>query len=428
MRGHWVSQTRKLNKHYQSAPRDDDYGIFYVSSCLAPRGLSHTDSPGAYNDHDVFYNQTIRDYANYDAYNLAGGQRCIGYRYNKTWDGAFLQAGRANVLWEGETYPLGGGYGDPLLNFANGVLTTGTGPKGPVYRMPECYQEEYRERVLAYWGFQFARYHVPNYGCGPAKKYGDYQASCNFDINKPVQLSIPDYNGMMLSAKATFDAAHVNTVHTQFIDGVGGGHSGLTLLSATTAHNDLNFSVWERLECNGLSYYDNGNSYEFSSERAPTRQCFVRVYVFFQDGDLWITTRPRLIDTVTGDDVTDDYDFYLEHCIFPHTPNGYLTREPFLTQGLEYYSGNPQGGICQTFPLSRTGTVYARGYGLDNKFGYEIQQLIRVYKMSLKQFFDMEQAFHDRVGGTSYYDEFGRPWLEEDEDEEEDASQDMSPV
>lgn len=431
MRGHWVSQTRKLNKHYQSVPpkEDDEYGIFFVASCLAPRGVEHTDSPGIYNDHDVFYNQTIRNYAGNTAYNLAGGQRCIGYRYNKRWDGAFLQAGRNNVSWNDQIYPLGGGYGDPLLNYANDVLTKGTGQKGPVYRMPECYAESERERPLSYWGFEFARYHVPNYGCGPAKEYDQYQASCGFDINKPIQVPLPDYNGMYMTAKATFDAAHVNNIHYQAIVGVGAGHSGLTILSSSTAHNDLNFSVWEELECNGLSYYDNGNVYSFNeADDGIIRDCYVRVYVFFQDGDLWISIRPRLIDSTTGEDVTEHYEFYLSVCNFPNTPNGYLRREPFYTGGADYYSGNPQGGICQTFPLSRTGTVYARGYGLFEKFGYEIQQLLRVYKINDKKFWDMEQAFHDRVGGSSYYDEFGDPNEPEEQDEVPDASQDMSPV
>ena len=417
MRGHWLSQTRKLNKHYQSAPKqeEDDYGIFFTASCLTQRYVAHTDSPGVYDDHNVFYNEIQGNYANYSFYELAFGTRNIGYRYNKDYDGAFLPAGRQNLRHNDEIWRLGGGGEWSVLRYANDILITGTGEKGPVLRMPECYNEGDRELQLTTWGFEFARYHVPKYGCGPAKFYDTYQSSCNFDINKPylpALLSIPDYNGIELTAKATFDAAHKNSMHYQIISIMGGGYTSLTLLNGTSGvlsdpFNDLNFSVWEDLECNGLSYYDNGNSYSFSNaDDGIIRTCRVRVYVFFQDGDLWISIRPRIIDDSTGEDVTEHYQVYLKSCHFPNTPSGYLHRDAFPANGATYYTGNVVGGVCTEFPLARTGSVYARGYGLTNRYGYEVDPWMRVYKLTEKKFWDMEQAFHDRVGGTSYYEEF----------------------
>ena len=417
MRGHWISQTRKLNKHYQSAPKqeEDDYGIFFTASCLTQRYLAHTDSPGVYDDHDVYYNEIQQNSSNYSFYELAHGSRNIGYRYNKRFDGAFLPAGRDNIIHNGQEWHLGGGANFSALRYANDILTIGTGEKGPVLRMPECYDTNDREQPLKNWGFEFARYHVPKYGCGPSKFYDNYQSSCNFDINKPYLpaiLSFPDYNGIELTAKATFDAAHKNSMHFQIIRVVGGGYTALTLLSGTSGSlsdpfNDLNFSVWEDLECNGLSYYDNGNSYPFSNaDDGITRNCHVRVYVFFQDGDLWISIRPRLIDDATGEDVTEHYEVYLSSCHFPNTPSGYLHRDAFPSGGATYHTGNVVGGLCTHFPLTRTGSVYAPGYGMYGRYDYEVHPWMRVYRITERKFWDMEQAFHNRVGGTSYYEEF----------------------
>ena len=462
MRGHWISTTRKLNKHYQSArvgepPVDDQFGLFYLcNACVSDEWYHVPTGASVWNNDSEFYNMIgthpARATSSSESIsadrvrmsNLANGFQAKGYRYNRDYDGVFLpnpttmeymnSQGQTVIFTPDET--LAGAKAVSLLEkdllvWHNPAYALG--PKGHNRIVNPLASNEYDGfesgmNIYKTFGIRYVRLHACQYGSGPAYFTVDdpYMAQTQTWTNEFFKYHTPVYNGISLSAKATRAASlgdvsgtpgnNRNSRQSIIVteEYVSGSHMTreLTVMPHNNTYRTQDYSIYD-LEQNGESYTTGANGTFYVCRNGDAQQgtvaCKLAIYVFFYDGDLYYDLIPHTLDPDTGEEIDTGANLYVSHLCFPRMVSGFIDRDAYVqhsTPGVSYpayWVNNKVAGYDQ----------YAQAYTFKNSngFGMEIGNeyiimnetavLPRFYPITETEFWEIEDLWHQEHGGDS---------------------------
>ena len=424
MRGHWISTTRKLNKHYQNG---DDLEVVYTCRCPAPYRLSYRasgynpyDQGGFYNHIETPYDSTINNC------NLARANVSIGPKMRGL-DGAFIPG----PDYAGTTRANTG-----ISTQALAVL------RDQVQKKQRCkpITGSNTEYFVPDWNMRYIRYHVPKYSFGPGYLYGPI-STLGRQLGK---CEIGVYNGISLSALAckavayrgsggSATSASQRVVITQEYSR--SGYSSLQKRNITymdgSSYNNVNFNIYDQLETQGKTYLDLGTTIQIYDQNVygTLINVKVKIFVFFHNGDLYIDQVPHLFDPDTDEEITWA-NVYLTTMAFPNQPAGFSDRQTGYVQPDEGYPIYPRWmqsqwntslgtGVASDLWMEEIGNVLPLNgvYGEDSTYVYNFQPNLRVYKMKEEDFWEAQHAAADRIGDVHY----DPPEPEEEEESEEGA-------
>lgn len=424
MRGHWISTTRKLNKHYQSAAPRDEWGTFYLGNVPQPYGWLHVaQGQSEWNDDTCFYNKVMSPWNS--TTNYAQGTFAAGYRLKKLYDCAFMNAPTVDLTSQG----LGSyaGSNNSTINSNERMFyyddpSKALGPKGHNIMNSARNVNIYKDL-----GIRYLRYHMPIYGYGPAYVWDNPHSLLQPEAGDEfMQTKVPVYNGVTLSAKATKACAMLSSYNQRTIITEEYTRSGRTytrthqFIGTQSSYNNQNYSPYD-LELAGqslilgpgttFSVYENG-------EYGTTIDVKFGLYIFFYNGDMYMDLVPHTFDPDTMEEIDTGGTFYLSDCRYPMSINGYMTRGQYVQP--------VQSGIYpKAWYRSVSGTAPV-GSGVAPAFftlhegrwqfyndqiaepGWKYQDLtpqcsyLMFYPVEEEDFWNAEDAWHRIHGGTSY--------------------------
>lgn len=421
MRGHWTSQTRRLNKHYQSggilppSPTIWRWAPYIVGGSPLPFRFDHDpeyDSP--YKDPAVpYYNRIWND--TYAAGNPYGGSNYSSAEYAKCqcWVGPVADS------YDGMIKPGFWGYenmvGTPIGDwYAQETALRKRPIHDPDYS--SIARDFYIYREL---GKRFVKFHVPKWSWAPSYWYGP-EGSLLF-TSKAVAKADAIFSDIRISARACKAFCFPNSDTTQtmprhqsvdvtFIYGEDSPYIDFTFDLLNGAY-DTDINIYD-LEVQGLPYVEADRDYVRSNIDGSYHHIKVRVYCFIYDGDYYIDLMPHILDYDTEQPIDLGLEeVYISHMSFPSALMGYCYAQAYV-QSDHSFSDYPsytsikwdptdlqmnitylQDGTCETLNTTETLAAVPAGgtYGVDNTLPISFQYprtngLTRVYDVTQLDF------------------------------------------
>ena len=411
MRGHWESQTRKLNRHYQSGGGGGPAPIWYWEKYMA----SGVPAPYRF-DHDLLDTNVYDDPNNY---------------YNKVFTTVNDMYGGSNGIDLTRCYPFEG----PVARRYDGATRSGQF----TFNAQDDYYDWYMDQVsqqlrpirdpdydpnkaaFHLWNDcqrRFVRIHCPLYGYGPAYYYGDYPA-----------LYAPAHSEELLPTKTKFTAKGCRAAAevynrsqriTLYSERPGGGYTSCVMRLS----NDNVFNIYD-LEQAGQAYVEETfNNVLWDYENREYRNITFRVYVFIYDGDFFMELKPHLFDPVTGDELTEKDPWHVEVMRFPGTLSGVCEADPYVqpNEGFGSYPSPlvfyPTTPVTYTYSASDEYDQFVMVEGIrfvpiGGTPGVDIVQHLyndptnsqhnaKILDITESEFWAIEAAWHTLNGGTPY--------------------------
>lgn len=345
MRGHWLSQTRKLNKHYQSgggsAPVDPFvFAPIKVGGAWTPLAYQHM--PGTtnpYTDTSVYYNECY-DMGLYSPHiNFARFQGLIAKQYLRK-DRLYVPSRNSITNWRnwsqtsidqydmmvGQLFP----YPDPQY------YTQGETWKDLADRGADLVDYEY--------GCRFVRYRICRYGWGPNYMYrpGSFPViptdPTNFTMRDKTTEQEPIYTGTQITAKACLAAdwdytrspqqinprSQVISIRQKLIDDTiyEPAPDGYGLSVGTNiGHSIFDHENAGQSYCTNLSLNQYAKIVPHGNPINTPIYVYIKCFCFCYDGYLYVDQKAHVFDPNTEEEITD-VDVYFRDIRYPSNLGG----------------------------------------------------------------------------------------------------------
>ena len=400
MRGHWVSTTRKLNKHYQSSgggSTDPNFGLFSCVAYSASGQWAHGSAGTGNNWYNDGYSYSYSTSQYKDNYVRMIKYR--GYRYSQ-YDGCFEVGARPSGIPEVDNNFLncGGVAGDiysPIVSSDVGEMAD-TGPytlgTGLLYKD---------------YGIKYARLHCPKYMFGP----GYWKNGGEIDPNTDLPPGAYSYENLwkLDSVSKVYNGIELNAYDTVRLSLIGSSsRSQLIRITQnytrngqpyTLQRNIFNsgvtvFNIYDNMEAVGVCELTGNVNLYRDNIYGSTVTLAWKLYCFFWQGDFYFSTHPEL--TLDGVDVTEDYDIFIDKYWFPSRLGGYPRRGAFASSEcpdfkmwLDYQSGQQTAANAWLFNTSSQ-VSYKAPYAVDYELYYPriVHPYLRMYQLTEEEFFD----------------------------------------
>lgn len=355
MRGHWESQTRKLNKHYQSGnggtpvpplPPKWEWEKFMAGGTCIPFKFMHDpdwNCPYACAD-NIYYNRVVSpSLSNYRPY----------YPLRTNFARCALKEGPVSPRYDGMVK----GYKE---NISTGLayevswyqdqidleLRADNDPSGPSTHYVHLYKD---------LGWRYVKYRMPLYTAGPSYIYG------HGDHNPNIKLAKTDVikSDIRLSARAckayaweSADRGHYYNL-SQSIE-----------LENLSTHNTTLINVADADILNIFDLEVQGKSYlEVVATIAGITNMIIRAPLFIYNGEFYLDLFPHFYDPNTLEEITSMLGQYVITLHkFPNTLSGFCYGDPYYkpgvtfapsTEGTPTYDGykvaaDPDTGLCES--------------------------------------------------------------------------------
>lgn len=353
MRGHWESQTRKLNKHYQSGnggtpvpplPPKWAWQKFMAGGCCPPFKFMHDpdwNCPYACAD-PIYYNRPVVP--------RSGSYRPY-YIFYTDYTRCVMKEGpvspRYDGMIKGYKYNTGSGLAYEVSWYQDQVdleLRADNDPSGPSTHTVHLYKD---------LGWRYVKYRMPSYTAGPSYIYGQGDHNPNIKLAKTDVIK----SDIRLSARAckAFNWEALNIGGTSLAQ-----HVSIENLSSQNTYiifndNASTTNIYD-LEVQGKSYLDarwTGVNFDY----------IVRMQLFIYNGEYYLDLLPRFYDPNTMEEITSMFGQYvIFNHQFPHTLAGFCYGEPYYKPGVTFapssegapsYAGwkvdaDPTTGLCES--------------------------------------------------------------------------------
>ena len=361
MRGHWISTTRKLNKHYQYSgggpgptPQYYTWGIFFTGGC----GI-----PGAHfrNDITTFSNKSpIYPSGSGEPYCLAeGASMDYDYYYGTQTD--FCQIakniGMRNVR-DGSYYPV------PVNTIP--YSESGLEQAYEAGVAAHQYSQVLTERTIAYkdFGMRYTKFFFPRTWFAPGYYYDYSNTVPTYELYKAER---PVATNWLLTARscknATYPCNGITRSYAQMIryqqyyqnDPTQGGllpgaYNYKNIGNSNTVH------IYDK-ELNGEAYIEwtNCRAYEDDDNQLIKQRndLTFRLYSFIHDNAYYIDQRVHVIDPTTGLEM-DNIHVWLTYCNYPRP------LYPYCLRGVYMQPERPSSPLITTYPTFCNGSAYGQ--------------------------------------------------------------------
>lgn len=439
MRGHWISTTRKLNKHYQDGgvgqpapPFVLTLGEFYMGGGVLPIFRHLDDRVPAFPSGDGEYYNTIeiqRFYNSYCKSDFAKARKFYGYRdpSKHMFVGGF---------YEDPDYG-GADWAQAAYDRITGLQTDHTIAEP----LDASKQAIYRDSNIRYSSF-----HYPDYWYSTPYYYEDYNRTIHHQVSQWVKSGLEMSPEGYRNSLYPYGVTMVNFVDHSFVVGtyVNGVWTGEVV--EPEDKNEQYFNLWtmtqagqSHIPLKSVTVYINGYP----------RTVKGRIYCFIFNGVYYVDqiVHTGVVDPDTGvwEPVYGDEPVSLTEFGFPyHGLGGYCKQNPFVCpSNTPYFVANPQnyprptvneyssGTLVDHYPYETDGTANMVGIGMienfDVKYTYsgitfrtEIYMSLGARKAEYKSndnrmwmqsendadFWIAEGMWHAQYGGTSHAQEF----------------------
>lgn len=364
MHGHWLSTTRKLNRHYQSSgvgatpvdPFTPTFGRFSCAAYVIPHQFKHTGRVSVIDEN--FYDTSFSYSANLSSTYMDNLVRMVdyeGYKYDKL-GGCFQCGGTPSGIAEIDNNGLQyggkniGGY-SPVTDPGNSAFfytplrATGTG------------------LLFKDYGYKYAKVSIPKYNFGPAyyttKQAAPLPSGTYFTENVYERLAPqPVFNNITLDTDEITRLSNVRG--TQVINlteeyhtkvGASGSRVIQFLYGGSNAWN------LTALKTNGVAYIDRVISIYENGISNKSISVTARLYTFLYKNEYYFSTKPELY---YNGELLEGYDnIYVSKHFFPSGLGGYPHVLPFESAGLtdfyrwvEYdFGDSPSSDISRYFNM-----------------------------------------------------------------------------
>lgn len=433
MRGHWESQTRRLNKHYQSggpmAPSPDWQWMAYKTggSCLPFRFEHDDESLGPYEEAVPYYNK------------LWNGTNGVygGVTTNTNFSACMCLIGPMSRKYD-EMY-VSGYFGTNMTAafrtwYENEVANHQRPTLDPAYlNYPSLFGND-EHNLYKDLNMRYVKFKTPKYTYAPAYYYGSVgsMGSLGKALSKA---DYPIFADFRVSAKAckaiTFNTQSGSVRHRQqirlrheFIDEYGA--DTYEQKNIFTDDDDVaGASIYDQ-ELLGLSYRSAEVSLRVSGEQTPTYKTYeARVYSFIYNGEYYVDQRVHLFDPVTEEELTDEEVCYLDNMRYPSILAAYMYGQAYVQSDNSFaaypsYNQNSPSGGASAYHIDSLNDGTAEDfvsvekikvlpvngvYGTDTTLpfifsGYPSRNIVK--SVEEVDFWGAESAWHTAHGGTPY--------------------------
>lgn len=343
MRGHWLSGTRKLNKHYQNGgvftppPSDWVWKKYTIGGPPIPLRFDH-DLTYAAGESGLFYNKPYDSAGDIDdpygpiynpVLNLAAGYNWIG-PVHRTY--GLIEPG----------FPDYDSYDPNSPNPIEADMMTWYLGQISLHKKP-MYDPDYGStgnrlvNLHKDMGKRYIKYTMPEYSYAPSYFIGNTLTAYD---------SITDckiiHSGVRLSAQASKELALLSANRNM----------GRMLRGRLTWVDDQNTDQNGYLDIHGVTdtgqMYDNeqnGTSYLegtiYVRESGVTTTYTARVFVFLYDGEYYVDLCAHIYTYNTWTEITPPYDIYVDVLSYPSVLNGYCHAPVYLQPDHSWGGGYP---------------------------------------------------------------------------------------
>lgn len=423
MRGHWISTTRKFNKHYQGGggtaptpPPIDDLTLtwqrFMTTDAFCPVGFYHEDDPTQISQHapNNFYNMFVthgRYASQYEIYDhilnvnlnfdLSKSNKLIG-PYNR----------HSHYYIPSPSYgSLPNDYGDRdwLTHQYDESVLQNVSTFDPDYNFVTYHGSTYSD-----FGIRYTKFIVPKYLGSPY--YNTYRNSSN---SIGGQISFPVESKIDLSAIAS----------KAFAEQYGGIDQTVVIKTGTSSSNIHTINLGTNATMCPYDLEQNGQSYvEFITSWGAGTNIKVRIYCFYYNGCFYLDQKPHVFNINTGEEIETDR-VSIRRLAYPYPLLGFCGMSPFYQPPGLYYPSYPSYGSVPLPSPAVNGILDVDGYydqdGRARKYytyyekdwdnGTQTSYSIKKYplfpelvqeEVSESTFWVTERAWHATHGGTPY--------------------------
>lgn len=438
MRGHWLSTTRKLNKHYQDGgggitpPPEWSWEKFLTGGAKIPAFFFHDIEHASPYQENTFYNRIYTHSTNTGGY--YGGYSVTNSNYAKVYpwlgpvnhrkdymNASGYEAQYASDFDPSVDYDFYKWYTDASLDHKRPI------PDPDYLNTPSFYDSGSNYKTNTYnlykdMGARFVKFHNPLYGYAPGV-FRDGTAYSN-----GVGESEIIYTGVRLSAKACKEAAencyidngsymHMRTFCSYYDEG--------SLFSAEIISSQLydTGQIYD-LEQSGISYLESTGKVSLRINGVYQALYKLRVYLFIHGGDYYVDQLVHLIDD-NGDEVDIGKEIFLSSFGFPAILMGFLSISEYNQGSSSYYlypspmkyPGNTgyevdaqSNGDFYRMNLIEACTYPAYNDLVDppvilsytNKWSFRNDNYMQIKIIDANEFWNAEADWHLQHGGTPY--------------------------
>lgn len=334
MRGHWISTTRKLNKHYQSSqnngghgpidPTQPVFGLFACAAYVFPYYFRHRNGVGN-NYYDSGYSYSPNVSSSY----IDNMVRMVRYRgwYWKYMGGCFQCGGKDSGIPEIDNNGLK--YGGKDLGAYTPIADAGNSDFYNTALTPIDTGIMFKD-----YGYRYAKISIPQYNFGPAY-YTNVEAQLPsvgtfFTENVHERLAPqPVYNGIVLDADeiTTLSALRGNqriNLTEEYIDRNGNPASrSITFINGAASQYNLS-----DIKNNNVTYLEKSITiYRNGRQADGSLTVTARLYEFLYNNEFYFSTTPELY--YQGQLLDPHDNIYVSKQYFPSGLGGYPKRGAF---------------------------------------------------------------------------------------------------
>lgn len=441
MRGHWLSQTRKLNKHYQNGsggviPRPDfEYLPYITGGSFIPTLFENDPEYESLNGDERFYNKMMNTitaqywnhYGNiYPTANFAMVQCWLGpisrkydgfykspagdyIRYNPATSSAMwkwyweMADSHERAIWDPDQY------NEDTRWYSYGRMKTVN---------PDTYWDAGDLNLYYSLGKRYVKFKCPKWGYAPPYNYGEP------DPDEPVdRYSNSERFGteIRLSARACKEFAslarrHQDIVFAMLYNGeLVTNVVGDTWTVAIGADDDTVENLYD-LELAGQAYYENTVTFHIRPlERDIT--CQVRVYLFCYNGEYYVDQKVHFFRDGEEFEIPG-LEGFLHECSFPSCMMGDCYAAEYSQPDDEYYRTYPSynnyfrtirhdvgSGIAKTMCAMEYISKPPESGILNVNMPFGENNRLLVLDVDEEDFWEAERLWHLENGGTPYLTE-----------------------
>lgn len=340
MRGHWLSTTRRLNRHYQDGqngggpidPWTPTYGRFACAAYPIPDYFAHNASGTGLNYYNAGYSYSPNTSSSYID-NMVRLIKYEGYKYDYL-GGCFECGGKNSGIPEIDVNGLQ--YGGKNIGGYSPVADPGTSAFYDTALKPLDTGILFKD-----YGIKYAKLTVPNYNFG-SPYYTTVQPQLPstgtfFTENTNERISPqPVYNGIVLDADeitrlSSLRGNQIVQLTEEYINSNGQQASRvISFLQGTS-------SLWNlsNLKNNGVTYIDRAITLYRNGVQGTTINVTARLYFFLYDNAFYYSTKP---DLYYDGELLEGYDnVYVSKHFFPSGVGGYPKREALINTFPNFY-------------------------------------------------------------------------------------------
>lgn len=415
MRGHWLSSTRKLNRHYQSGGGNGGpaltYGEFYLANAgIAPhthdtdgREKPYASGLGEYYDLPYTYDSNVM--SQYLTQNFARAFHMIG-RHNK--DNGCYVWGRTT-----EEQPVYGS-GTPFSTWYWNQIEN----KKISRSLYSAFSSD--GQPITEYDLRYVKFIYPKYYYSPAF-YKGYEIKDENTFSMYDNQAFPE-TGYQMDSKAckaawnpytgrTITVTQMATVKQKYTRNGSGSYN--TTLSRYIGSRSSTVNIYDN-ELNGMSYVTISNlSLYIGNEYSNGTKSYIgRIYAFIHNGAYYVDQRVHLYDASTLEEDTET-EAYLTSLTYPNPLSYYCIRDPY-TQPQTSYDAYPSyvsvegdvNGVAQSYLTKRAYNVILNNNGTyeDNAVSSSqyTEDMLMMVPIEEDEFWEAESDFHTLHGGEAY--------------------------